>query len=69
MEFGREAIKLALLGDKPQRKLAKDLGTSDVTLRNWIKQVRVGRSECARREPHQLPCFHDWSAGRRLTGR
>jgi transposase-like protein len=30
-EFRREAIRL---GDKPQRKLAEDLGISDVTLRN-----------------------------------
>ena len=37
-EFRREAIRLALLGDKPQRQLAKDLGISDVTLRNWLKQ-------------------------------
>ena len=33
-EFRREAIRLAQLGDKPQRKLAKDLGISDVTLRH-----------------------------------
>jgi transposase len=44
-EFGREAIKLALLGGKPQRKLAKDPGTSDVTPRNWIKQDRAERGE------------------------
>jgi transposase len=44
-EFRREAIKPALLGDKPQRKLAKDLGISDVTLRNWPKQERAERSE------------------------
>ncbi|MGZ6617211.1 MAG: transposase [Solirubrobacteraceae bacterium] len=31
-EFRREAIRLAQLGDKPQRKLAKDLGISDVTI-------------------------------------
>jgi hypothetical protein len=31
-EFRREAIRLALMGDKPQRRLAKDLGISDVTL-------------------------------------
>jgi transposase len=34
-----------LLGDKPQRRLAKDLGVSDVTLRNWIKQERAERGE------------------------
>jgi transposase-like protein len=39
-EFRREAIRLAQLGDKPQRKLAKDLGISDVTLRNWLKRRR-----------------------------
>ena len=44
-EFRREAIKLALLGDKPRRQLAKDLGISDVTLRNWIKQEKAERGE------------------------
>ena len=44
-EFRREAIRLALLGDKPQRQLAKDLGISDVTLRNWIKQEKAERGE------------------------
>jgi transposase len=44
-EFRREAIRLALLGDEPQRQLAKDLGISDVTLRNWIKQERAERGE------------------------
>jgi transposase len=43
-EFRREAIRLALLGDK-RRQLAKDLGISDVTLRNWIKQERAERGE------------------------
>ena len=42
-EFRREAIRLARLGDKPQRQLAKDLGISDVTLRNWLKQEKVER--------------------------
>jgi transposase len=32
-----------LLGDKPQRRLAKDLGVSEVTLRNWVKQERGER--------------------------
>ena len=44
-EFRREAIRLALLGDKPRRQLARDLGISDVTLRNWIKQERAERGE------------------------
>ena len=44
-EFRREAIRLAQLGDKPQHKLAKDLGISDVTLRNWLKQEQAERGE------------------------
>ena len=44
-EFRREAIRLAQLGDKPQRKLAKDLGISDVTLRNWLKEEKTSRGE------------------------
>jgi transposase len=44
-EFRREAIRLARLGDKPQRKLAKDLGISDVTLRHWLKAEKASRGE------------------------
>ncbi len=44
-EFRREAIRLAQLGDRPQRKLAKDLGISEVTLRNWLKQEKTERGE------------------------
>jgi transposase len=44
-EFRREAIRLAQLGDKPQRKLAKDLGLSDVTLRHWLKEEKAARGE------------------------
>ncbi len=42
-ELRREAIRLAQLGDKPQRKLAKDLGISDVTLRHWLKEEKAAR--------------------------
>jgi transposase len=44
-EFRREAIRLAQLGDKPQHGLAKDLGISDVTLRNWLKQENAAKGE------------------------
>ena len=44
-EFRREAIRLAALGDKPQRKLARDLGISDVTLRHWLKAEKAARGE------------------------
>ncbi|MGO9496776.1 MAG: hypothetical protein ACLQA5_08730 [Solirubrobacteraceae bacterium] len=39
--FRHEAICLAQLGDKPQRKLATDLGISDVTLRNCLREQKV----------------------------
>ena len=44
-EFRREAVRLARLGDKPQRRLAKDLGISDVTLRHWLKEEKSSRGE------------------------
>ncbi len=44
-EFRREMIRVAQLGDKPQPKLAKDQGISDVTLRNWLKGEKAQRGE------------------------
>jgi transposase len=44
-EFRREAVRLALLGDKPQRQLAKDLGVSDVSLRRWVQEEKAARGE------------------------
>ena len=38
-EFRREAIELARISSKSQRQIAEDLGISDVTLRNWVKQT------------------------------
>jgi transposase len=44
-EFRREAVRLARLGDKPQRRLAKDLGISDVSLRRWIREEEAASGE------------------------
>ena len=41
-EFRREAIRLAQLGDT-QRRLATDLGISDVLLRNWLKEEKAAK--------------------------
>ena len=38
-EFRREAIKLVRVSSKSQHQIAEDLGISDVTLRNWVKQA------------------------------
>ncbi len=38
-EFKREAIELVRLTGKSIRQAAKDLGISEVSLRNWVKQA------------------------------
>jgi transposase len=69
-EFRREAIRLARLGDKPQRKLAKDLGISDVTLRHWLKQDKAERGErpggLSSEEREELKRLRDENATLRL---
>ena len=46
-EFRREAVQLAQNTDRSIAQVARDLGISDQTLRNWIKQADVdaGRRE------------------------
>ena len=40
-EFRRQAVELVRLGEHPITKIAADLGVSDQTLRNWIKQIDI----------------------------
>ena len=40
-EFRRQAVELVRLGEQPIRKIAADLGISDQTLRNWVKQIDI----------------------------
>ena len=46
-EFRQQAIELVRLGEQPINRIAHDLGVSDQTLRNWVKQADVdeGRRE------------------------
>jgi transposase len=44
-EFRREAIELVRISSKSQRQIAEDLGISDVTLRNWVKQAERDAGE------------------------
>ncbi len=46
-EFRQRAVELARLREKPIKQLATDLGTSDQTLHNWMKQADIdaGRRE------------------------
>jgi transposase len=45
LEFRREAIELVRLSGKPLVQIARDLGVSDMTLRNWIKQADVDKGK------------------------
>jgi len=40
-EFRERAVELARLREKPVKQLATDLGISDQTLRNWMKQADI----------------------------
>ncbi len=44
-EFRREAVKLMRDRDKPVPQLARDLGVSENTLRNWSRQAEVDAGE------------------------
>ncbi len=44
-EFRREAVELMRVTDKPLPVLAKDLGVSQQTLRNWRRQAQVDQGE------------------------
>jgi transposase len=44
-EFRREAIRLLRAGDRSPRQLAAELGCSEQTLRNWLRQEQADRGE------------------------
>jgi transposase-like protein len=46
-EFRQRAVELARQREKPLRQLAADLGISDQTLHNWLRQADIdeGRRE------------------------
>jgi transposase len=46
-EFRERAVELARLREKPVKEIAADLGISDQTLHNWMKQADIdaGRRE------------------------
>jgi len=39
--FREEAVRLIRAGHKPLSEISKDLGVSDQTLRNWVRQAEV----------------------------
>jgi transposase len=44
-EFRREAIRLVRSGGRSPRQLAGELGCSEQTLRNWLRQDEADRGE------------------------
>ena len=40
-EFRQQAIELVRLGEQPINRIAHDLGVSDQTLRNWVRQTDI----------------------------
>jgi len=40
-EFRQQAVELVRLREKPITQLATDLGVSDQTLRNWLRQADI----------------------------
>jgi transposase len=46
-QFRREALELIRISDKPIAQIAKDLGVTDQTLRNWKRQAEIdaGKAE------------------------
>ena len=53
-EFRKQAIELVRLGEQPVTRIAADLGVSDQTLRNWVKQADIdeGRREGVTSDEH-----------------
>ncbi len=44
-EFRAEAVKLVRFSQKPISEVARDLGVSSESLRNWLKQERIDTGE------------------------
>jgi transposase len=43
--FRRDAVALARSSGRPVRQIARELGMSPETLRNWVKQDRIDQGE------------------------
>jgi transposase-like protein len=44
-EFKRDAVELVRTGGRPIAEIARELGTYDSTLGNWVRQDRIDRGE------------------------
>lgn len=44
-EFRRHAVELARLRERPIARIAEELGISDATLHNWLKQAEIDQGQ------------------------
>ena len=44
-EFRQQAVELARLREKPVAEIARDLGISDATLYNWMRQAEIDEGQ------------------------
>ena len=44
-EFRRQAVELARLRERPIARIAEELGISDATLHNWLKQAEIDQGQ------------------------
>ena len=44
-EFRQQAVELARLREKPVAEIASDLGISDATLYNWMRQAEIDEGQ------------------------
>jgi transposase len=50
-EFKREAVRLVRSSDRSITQIAKEIGVSDNSLRNWVKQAHRSTRESAKGSP------------------
>ena len=46
-EFRREAVELVRFSGRPLREIARDLGVTEQSLRNWLRQAEVDAGRAA----------------------
>src|SRR5687768_18040553 len=53
-EFKAEAVRLVRTSTTPLKTIARDLGVSTFTLREWVKRGEAGRASTAMKEGERL---------------
>ena len=61
-EFKRDAVELVRTSGRPIAEIARELGTYDSTLGNWVRQDRIDRGEQEGLTRYSRPGCGSWSA-------